>query len=71
MRFIPLAEESGLIMQIGQWVLNEACRQARRWQDCGLPPIRMSVNVSARQFRERRLVAVVDAALRESGLDPK
>ena len=70
-RFIPLAEESGLITQIGEWVLNEACRQAKTWQDFGLPPIRMSVNVSARQFREVRLTGAVAAALQDSGLDPR
>ncbi len=70
LRFIPLAEESGMITTIGEWVLNEACRQAEAWRRQGLPPIRMSVNVSARQFRERRLTAAVAAALRDSGLDP-
>jgi predicted signal transduction protein with EAL and GGDEF domain len=63
LRFIPLAEESGLIAAIGEWVLKEACRQAEAWRRKGLPPIRMSVNVSARQFRERRLTAVVANAL--------
>ncbi len=70
-RFIPLAEESGLITAIGEWALNEACRQAKAWQDAGLPSIRMSVNVSARQFSEPRLTALVAAALADSGLDPK
>ena len=70
-QFIPLAEESGIITQIGEWVLNEACRQAKAWQDSGLPPIRVSVNVSARQFRESRLTEVVSVALQNSGLDPK
>jgi EAL domain-containing protein (putative c-di-GMP-specific phosphodiesterase class I) len=70
-RFITLAEESGLIEPIGEWVLREACRQAKAWQDAGLPPIRMSVNVSARQFKERRLTATVADALRASGLEAK
>jgi diguanylate cyclase (GGDEF)-like protein len=70
-RFITLAEETGLIEPIGEWALNEACRQARAWRDAGLPPIRISVNVSARQFKERRLAATVAKALRNSGLDPK
>ena len=70
-RFIALAEETGLIAPIGEWVLNEACRQAKAWQDRGLPPIRMSVNVSARQFKERQLTAIVARALSASGLDAK
>ena len=69
-RFIPLAEETGLINGIGAWVITEACRQAEAWRKQGMPPIRMSVNVSARQFRERGLTGVVAAALNESGLDP-
>jgi EAL domain-containing protein (putative c-di-GMP-specific phosphodiesterase class I) len=70
-RFIPLAEETGLICPIGDWVLNEACRQAKAWQDQGLPPIRISVNVSARQFRDRQLTPIVARALAESALDAK
>ncbi|GGX93981.1 EAL domain-containing protein [Massilia dura] len=70
-QFIPLAEESGMIVAIGEWVLREACRQARSWQDAGLPPISMSVNVSPRQFDDRRLVGRVAAALAEAGLDAR
>ena len=70
-RFIPLAEETGLIAPIGEWVINEACRQAREWRERGLPPIRMSVNVSARQFRERRLTAIVARALDQNGVEAK
>ena len=70
-RFIPLAEETGMITGIGAWVINEACRQAEAWRKEGLPPIRMSVNVSARQFRERGLTGVVATALSDSGLDPR
>ncbi len=70
-KFIPLAEESGFIVQIGAWALREACSQTKAWHDAKLPLISMSVNVSARQFREDRIVGDVAAALRESGLEPK
>jgi len=70
-RFIGLAEESGLIVQIGDWVVRTACRQAQTWRACGLPPITVSVNVSARQFEEARLVDRVAAALQDSGLPPE
>jgi diguanylate cyclase (GGDEF)-like protein/PAS domain S-box-containing protein len=70
-RFISLAEETGLIAPIGEWVLNEACRQNKAWQEEGLPPITVSVNVSALQFRERRFAAMVAAALRDNRLAPK
>jgi len=70
-QFIPLAEENGLIIPIGEWVLREACRQARAWQDAGLPPLSVSVNVSARQFDDPRLVERVAAALASTGLDAR
>ena len=70
-KFIPLVEESGLIVQIGDWVLHEACRQNRSWQNAGMPPITVCVNVSARQFREKNLASRVVSALRESGLRPE
>jgi len=64
--FIPVLEESGLIVPVGEWVLREACSQARRWLDAGLGPITMAVNLSARQFRQQdldeRIRAIVDAA---------
>ena len=69
LRFIGLAEESGLIVPLGDWVLHTACRQNRVWQDAGLAPITISVNVSPRQFEEKRLVERVAIALQESGLD--
>ena len=64
-----MAEETGLIVPIGDWVLREACRQNKAWQDAGLPPMTVCVNVSARQFREKNLVSRVVGALRESGLE--
>jgi diguanylate cyclase (GGDEF)-like protein len=70
-RFIPIAEESGLILPIGEWVLQAACAQARAWQDAGLPSMRMAVNLSSRQFRNRDLVAVVRDALAAARLDPR
>ena len=56
-QFISIAEDSGLIVPIGEWAFREACTQARTWQLEGLPPVRMSVNLSARQFRQQDLVA--------------
>jgi diguanylate cyclase (GGDEF)-like protein len=70
-RFIPMAEETGLIVPIGDWVLREACRQNKAWQDAGLPQVTICVNVSARQFKERNWVGRVADALRESGLNAK
>jgi diguanylate cyclase (GGDEF)-like protein len=70
-RFIPLAEETGLIVQIGEWVLRETCRQARRWLDEGLRPGLVSVNLSARQFRQDGLVRMVSRILEETGVDPR
>jgi diguanylate cyclase (GGDEF)-like protein/PAS domain S-box-containing protein len=70
-KFIPMAEESGLIVPIGDWVLREACRQNKAWQDAGLPLVTMCVNVSARQFREKSLIGAVVNALSESGLDAR
>lgn len=69
-RFIPVAEESGLIVPIGDWVLREACRQAARWQQAGLPELAMAVNLSAVQFQRGDLERCVAEALAESGLDP-
>ncbi len=69
-RFIGLAEESGLIVPIGEWVVRTACRQNQAWRAAGLAPITVSVNVSARQFEEKRLVERVAAALADSGMAP-
>lgn len=68
MEFIELAEETGLIGPIGDWVLREACRQAARWRRQGLPDLQISVNVSARQFSEAFFARTVPGALAESGL---
>jgi diguanylate cyclase (GGDEF)-like protein len=70
-RFIPLAEETGLIVQIGEWVLREACRQNRAWIDQGLNPGFVSVNLSTRQFRQEGLVRIVSRVLEETRLDPQ
>jgi diguanylate cyclase (GGDEF)-like protein len=70
-RFIPMAEETGLIVAIGDWILLAACRQNRAWQDAGLPPVTVCVNVSARQFKEDNWVGRVADALRESGLEAR
>jgi diguanylate cyclase (GGDEF)-like protein/PAS domain S-box-containing protein len=69
-RFIPLAEESGQIRQLGRWVLREACRQNQKWRDLGLKPMVVSVNVSPHQFRQERFVEDIESALAESGLEP-
>ena len=67
--FVPIAEECGLIVPLGEWVLETACTQNKRWQDLGLPPVRVAVNLSAQQFLYRDLVASVVRALETSSLD--
>ncbi|APV52399.1 hypothetical protein BWI17_10610 [Betaproteobacteria bacterium GR16-43] len=67
--FIPIAEQRGLIMAIGTWVLRQACRQNRLWQVSGLPKLPIAVNLSAIQFKQKNLVDVVERALEESGLE--
>lgn len=69
--FIPIAEECGLIVPIGRWVLAEACHQARAWQDIGLPPIRLGVNISAVELRAKDFVGNVRAILAETGLEAR
>jgi diguanylate cyclase (GGDEF)-like protein/PAS domain S-box-containing protein len=69
--FIPLAEETGLIVPIGTWVLRESCRQLRAWQAAGLPITSVAVNLSARQFRREDLPRLVREILAETGLDPR
>jgi EAL domain-containing protein (putative c-di-GMP-specific phosphodiesterase class I) len=69
--FIPLAEDTGLIVPIGEWVLHTACLQGRRWLDQGFAPIQIAVNISARQFHDRDLSQTVIRILEETGLSPK
>jgi diguanylate cyclase (GGDEF)-like protein len=68
--FIPIAEESGLIVPLGEWVLHNACLQAVRWRDAGVPVNRMAVNVSVRQFMEPDFLPQVQTALENTGLEP-
>lgn len=68
--FIPLAEATDLIVQIGRWVLEEACRQARIWNDQGFTDLSIAVNVSARQFRQRDLLPMIQQEIARSGLQP-
>jgi diguanylate cyclase (GGDEF)-like protein/PAS domain S-box-containing protein len=70
-RFIGIAEQTGLIVEIGEWVLHEACRQAVAWQQAGLPPMVVGVNMSAMQFRRGNVEKSVREALERSGLDPR
>jgi diguanylate cyclase (GGDEF)-like protein/PAS domain S-box-containing protein len=69
-KFIPVAEESGLILPIGAWVLREACRQAKAWKDQGLPMANMAINVSAVQLQDTNFLNEVTAVLEETGLNP-
>jgi diguanylate cyclase (GGDEF)-like protein/PAS domain S-box-containing protein len=70
-QFVPIAEDCGLIIQIGRWVLHEACRQAREWQDAGLPLKRVSVNVSAVEFHDKGFVEGVRRTLSETGFEAR
>lgn len=70
LQFIVIAEETGMIMPIGEWVLRTACNQAKAWHDAGSPWLRIAVNISARQFKQDSFVALVKSILDESGLPP-
>jgi diguanylate cyclase (GGDEF)-like protein/PAS domain S-box-containing protein len=69
--FVPLAEDSGLIIALGEWVMRVACAQNMEWQDQGLAPMRLSVNFSARQFQQASFIASVAETLKETNLDPR
>ncbi|HEU4769048.1 MAG TPA: EAL domain-containing protein [Pyrinomonadaceae bacterium] len=69
--FIALAEDSGLIIQLGDWILRESCRQSMSWQDAGLAPMRLSVNFSARQFQQPTFISSVAEILKDTNLDPR
>ncbi|MDQ6989269.1 MAG: EAL domain-containing protein [Mariprofundaceae bacterium] len=68
--FIPLAEETGLIVPIGEWILDEACRQNKTWQEAGFPCMRMAVNLSSRQFKDGNMLKMVDKILHKHHLEP-
>ncbi|WP_233407529.1 putative bifunctional diguanylate cyclase/phosphodiesterase [Marinomonas spartinae] len=68
-QFIPMAEESGMILPLGEWVIRTACKQIKTWQDQGIPPISVSVNLSGRQFMQTDLVEMVAQVLEETGVD--
>jgi len=68
---VPIAEDCGLIVPIGQWVLREACRQAQAWQTAGLPPVPVAVNISSLEFRHKDFLASVRAILAETRLQPR
>lgn len=70
-QFVPVAEDCGLILPIGRWVLREACAQARAWIEAGLPPITVAVNTSAIEFRATDFLESIRATLKETGLDPR
>ncbi|MBE9486715.1 MAG: EAL domain-containing protein [Desulfuromonadales bacterium] len=69
--FIPLAEETGFIVALGEWILETSCRQAKQWLDAGYALERVCVNISGRQFRHGNLVQMVDATLKKTGLEPR
>lgn len=69
--FIPLAEETGLILPIGEWVLREACKQNKRWQELGFPKIRVAVNIATKQLKQLNLAHIIKTILLETGLEPQ
>ena len=69
-KFIPVLENIGMMVRVGEWVLETACRQGRAWQRAGLPPLRVGVNISARQFGQQDIIGTVARVLRETGFDP-
>lgn len=68
--FIPIAEDTGMIVELGQWVLNTACRQSMAWQNAGFVPLRMGVNLSPRQLEQSDLVNIINSIILETGLEP-
>jgi diguanylate cyclase (GGDEF)-like protein/PAS domain S-box-containing protein len=71
LQFISIAEDCGLMLPIGRWVLRESCRQAKTWQDAGLPPVEMAVNVSSVEFRNDEFLKGISTILKETGLEPR
>lgn len=69
--FIPVAEESGLIIPLTEWVIQEACEQNKAWQQAGFPPLRMAVNISGQHFSRQRIAETVQRCLTASGLNPQ
>jgi diguanylate cyclase (GGDEF)-like protein/PAS domain S-box-containing protein len=69
--FIRMAEESGLIVSLGEWILRAACVQSKSWQDAGFEPLRLAINLSARQFQQPRLIPIIEQILMETGLNPR
>ncbi|MBI1926089.1 EAL domain-containing protein [Candidatus Poribacteria bacterium] len=69
-KFLPIAEETGLIVPIGEWTLRTVCAQNKAWQEAGFPPMRMTINLLARQFQEKRLSDTIAQVLEDTGLSP-
>jgi len=70
-QFVSIAEECGLMLEIGQWVLHESCRQVKAWQDAGLRPVELAVNISPGEFRNEKFLDKVSAALKDTKLEPR